>query len=169
MEKRITPYGSILDHDQCIWCYTDFSKRKKYAFGLCLTCYRWFRRYLNKEIIRCSLCDRPIKKYQGMLCLPCKERIGTVGRATKRKENIRNKVINLVPQFEQLETEEEARDEFDLYFNAKQTKFLDILLERYFDATPLREIGERYNCTREYIRQCETTALDIISENIDLT
>ena len=166
MNYRIVPYGGILNTNQCVWCHSDFSKRKKYAFNLCVRCYRWYRRYINKEIKTCILCDKLIKVYQGDFCVECKKRINIVNATKKRESNIKSKFLDFAPIFDELDSIEDAKDMFSPFFSSRQEKLLDIALERYFEGTPLREIGERYNCTREYIRQCETQALKIIAQNI---
>ena len=83
-----------------------------------------------------------------------------------RVENIRFKFEGIVPQLKDIETKDEAYAQFSSYFTDKQLKFLDIMLERYYNNTTGTRMGEEYGCTREYIRQCEEKALQIISLNI---
>jgi len=88
-----------------------------------------------------------------------------VKKAGKRLTNIKTKFLDKIPSLGRYNSRDEAYQAFHSYFRPSQTKFLDIALERYYEGRTLEAIASRFDCTREYIRQCEEKALNIIAEN----
>jgi len=149
---------------KCWWCHKD---KELYAFDLCIICYRWFHRRKTNPIEYCDICDKVIMKNQKGICKPCREVLEEVTKVPKRVEILDNKYKDLKPMLDKFETSDKAFTYLEHFFKPKQKKLLEILVERYYyrDKT-LDEIGKKRGVTREYIRQCENKAIEILTQSM---
>jgi hypothetical protein len=147
--------------DKCFWCHKE---SQLYAYDLCQTCYRWFYRNKEKQQLSCSLCDKPINKRNYGMCSPCRKSIHKVASSLKRINTLQDKLSILSPVLSN-KTKTDAYSKFEHIFKPTQKSFLKILLDRYYDNTTLAEIGKEYNVSREYVRQCQDKAVQILFEH----
>jgi len=144
----------------CWWC----SHPTTYAHGLCHSCYRWFYRhpYLDDSDY-CNLCNKFITKRNiSGTCKKCSKILKLTGYVPKRIGRLENKFEEIVPFMKNFNTKESAQIALSSIFKPKQQKILDALLERYYNKVTLQYIADQWNVSREYVRQCENTAINII-------
>jgi len=147
---------------KCWWCHAP----KTYSFGLCYACYRWFYRhpYLHTSDY-CSLCDKFIsKRNKSGLCKECAVILKATGHVPKRLENLDIKFAEIKPHLVQYNSKEEALTALTPLFKSKQIKYLEALLERIYDHVTLQTIADHWGTSREYVRQCENSALQTLKE-----
>jgi DNA-directed RNA polymerase sigma subunit (sigma70/sigma32) len=104
-------------------------------------------------------------KSQKGICKPCKTVLEETSKVPKRIEVLDNKYKDLKPMLDKFETDDRAFMYLEHFFKPRQKKLLEILVERYYhqDRT-LDEIGKKRGVTREYIRQCENKAIEILKK-----
>lgn len=86
-----------------------------------------------------------------------------VSKVPKRIEILKTKYQDLAPMLDKFESADKAYTYLEHFFKPRQKKMLEILVERYYHRNKtLDEIGKKRGVTREYIRQCENKAIEII-------
>jgi DNA-directed RNA polymerase sigma subunit (sigma70/sigma32) len=98
------------------------------------------------------------------MCSPCRKSIHKVASSLKRINALQDKLSILSPVLSN-KTKTDAYSKFEHIFNPTQKSFLKILLDRYYDHTTLAAIGKEYNVSREYVRQCQDKAVQILFDH----
>jgi hypothetical protein len=129
-----------------------------------MSCYRWFLRRIENPVEVCDLCGTIVSKNQNGICKKCKDLLDLQTKTPKRIQNIESKFNPILSVLSKFKNKDEAAIYLDDMFKSKQKKFLDVLLNRFYKHKTLEEIGQQYSNTREYIRQCEDKAIEIISK-----
>jgi DNA-directed RNA polymerase specialized sigma subunit len=152
---------------KCWWCHKD---KKPYAFNLCLSCYRWFLRAAQNPPIRCTICECVISKKheKEMMCVSCRQAVQKSIYKAKRIEHMENKYAPIT-QFLTKIKDNGLDPELQLtsIFKFKNRKLAEIICERFYNKKTLQEVGTNYNVSREYIRQCEDKAVNLLKNYIN--
>lgn len=149
---------------KCWWCWNP----ETYAFGLCHACYRWFYRHPHlNDTDYCTLCGKFItKRNKGGVCKDCNQVLKITGHIPKRLENLEKKFEELKPHLDQFSNKQQALQLLSGVFTPKQVKYLEALLERYYDHVTLQHIADMWGVSREYVRQCENKAISILKDKV---
>lgn len=115
----------------------------------------------------CDVCGKKTAKRQRGLCKECRGAL-KLSKTLTRIQKIENKYDLIKPVLSQHATIDDAKANLDYFFSKTQKKFLNAALERYYNHRTLQEIGDEWNVSREYVRQCEDRALKIISTRCGL-
>jgi len=152
---------------KCWWCHKE---EKPYAFGLCLSCYRWFLRAIQSPPLRCSVCEKIISKKQetDLLCPNCKKEIEISLFVPKRVTHMEDK-YETISKFLNSLTAHNLDPEIQLtaILKFKNRKLAKIVCDRFYGKKTLHEIGQEYKVSREYIRQCEDRAVNLLEKYVN--
>lgn len=151
---------------KCYWCHKD---KEIYAFNVCATCYRWFHRRKTNPAENCEVCGKVVMKNQKGICRPCRTVLDSASKIPKRIEVLESKYKELAPTLNEFGSSQRAFVCLEHFFKPKQKKLLEILIERYYQRNKtLDDIGKSRGVTREYIRQCENKAIEILKKALSL-
>lgn len=119
----------------------------------------------NNSVQICDICNIPIRKNQKGICVKCKQSLHKATEIPKRIINIESKFLDIKQILEQYNNSSQATIQLDIFFSTKEKIFLEVLTKRYYEHKTLDELGKTLwskSVTREYVRQCEDKAIDII-------
>lgn len=146
---------------KCFWCH---EVKHIYGYSLCMACYKWFHKYKNESVEYCSLCGKFITKRNKGICAECRAKIHEITKEPpKRLEFMEKKFEPVVPLLQKFESMDKAFEYLHPLFKTRQTKFLEIILRRFFNHETMENIAKDWGVSREYIRQCENNALKILT------
>jgi DNA-directed RNA polymerase sigma subunit (sigma70/sigma32) len=108
-------------------------------------------------------------KNQKGICKPCRVILEETSKVPKRIEVLETKYQTLAPMLDKFESGDKAFTYLEHFFKPRQKKLLEVLIERYYyrDRT-LDQIGKKRGVSREYIRQCENKAIEILTQTMSL-
>lgn len=115
----------------------------------------------------CDLCGKPITSKQEGICQKCKKALDKATKVSKRIQNLKTKVADIRGILDQYKNSSQALVQLDSFFAPKEKKFLEVLVARYYDHKTLDGLGKELwekGVTREYVRQCEDKAIEIIKK-----